>query len=55
LDNVQWDSSYCASTKDGNEANCKVNGQLKLDELSNVIENSSSVFDGFIDRIKIVV
>jgi hypothetical protein len=55
LNNVQWNSSDCAPTKDSDETDCKVNGQLKLDELSDVVENGSTVFDGFIDRIKVIV
>jgi len=55
LDNIKWNSSDSASTNDGDEANSDVNGQLELNELSDVIENGSTIFDGSVDRLEIVI
>jgi len=55
LNNVQWNSSECTSTDNSNEANSNVNGQLELNELSDIIKNSSTVFNRSIDRKEIVI
>lgn len=55
MDDVQWSLSGSASTNDGDEADNEVDGQLELDELSDVDVNGFTPLDGSVDRIEIVI
>jgi len=49
LNDIQWNSSNSAASDNCDETDNNIDCKLELDEFSNVIKDSSSILDGFID------